>query len=359
MARIQGGGSSGFGGLDAQAVTLSAVASGSVVCGGIAWTSDSGQTLDSVTDNQGNTYTVYQTGGADATNGLSAALYYRANITNAPTVITANFTGGPSFRAIVADEFSGLATASIADGAHLNVQASSPGTGTDAITSGSITTTVAGNTVYGYTVNTSGAEVGSPGTGYTGATSVTQQDSEYLVQGSAGAIAATFTQAAGASRITGVLALKAAGASSAVSGAAASVATAAGTLTPNQIAAPIADISAGAWTPSSGGSLYPMLDEAAADDNDYISVSSTGSVAELRLAPLTDPNNAGARTLRYRLASPSSATLRLTLMQGATQIAQWTEVMSPTWTTYAHTLSAPEAAAITDYTDLRVRIDVP
>ena len=46
-------------------------------------------------------------------------------------------------------------------------------------------------------------------------------------------------------------------------------------------------------------------------------------------------------------------------MQGATQIAQWTEVMSPTWTTYAHTLSAPEAAAITDYTDLRVRIDVP
>lgn len=154
------------------------------------------------------------------------------------------------------------------------------------------------------------------------------------------------------------IAFKEAGGSAVVlAGNAAAAATAAGTLTPNQIAAPIADISAGAWGPSTGASLSAALDEASADDADYISVSVANSVCEVRLASLGDPAVSSSHTLRYRLSSPVSASIRITLMQGAVQIAQWTEATTPALTTYSHTLSGAEADAITDYSNLRVRLE--
>lgn len=66
-----------------------------------------------------------------------------------------------------------------------------------------------------------------------------------------------------------------------------------------QIAYPVSDISAGSWTPSSGGDLYPML--ADASDSTYIR-SSTGSasdVAEVALGPISTPGP-GTVTLRVR-----------------------------------------------------------
>lgn len=143
-----------------------------------------------------------------------------------------------------------------------------------------------------------------------------------------------------------------------VAGAASGVASAAGDVYTPQIAAPIADISAGAWVASGGGSLYAALDEAAPADADTISVPAAGSVCELRLAAMGDPASSAGHVLRYRLASPAGNPVRFTLRQGAgTTIAQWTETPGTTPADYAHALSGAEADSITDYTDLRVRIE--
>jgi hypothetical protein len=68
-----------------------------------------------------------------------------------------------------------------------------------------------------------------------------------------------------------------------------------------QYARPSADVSAGGWTPSTGTDLYAMLDEAIADDVDYI-VSSTAPVADtcvLTLSGIAVPQ-AGTVTIRIR-----------------------------------------------------------
>ena len=48
---------------------------------------------------------------------------------------------------------------------------------------------------------------------------------------------------------------------------------------PGQVARPVADVSAGGWTPSTGSDLYATLDEIAASDADYSSSSSSGADA--------------------------------------------------------------------------------
>lgn len=180
----------------------------------------------------------------------------------------------------------------------------------------------------------------------------------YATIAAAGTISAGLTFDAADYWAMQAVAFKAAGgAPAALAGSASATATAAGTLTPNQSAAPIADISAGAWVPSTGGSLYAMLDEAAADDGDYITAPVANSVAEVRLASMNDPLASSSHTLRYRMMSPVSASIRITIMQGAVQIAQWTEATTPALTTYSHTLSGAEADAITDYNNLRVRLE--
>ncbi len=122
-------------------------------------------------------------------------------------------------------------------------------------------------------------------------------------------------------------------------------------------ARPDADISAGAWTPSTGGALAPMLDEAAADDGDYIAAVSA-TTCEIRLRGVVDPGSSSGHVIRWR--SPPGYTpgggLVVSLMQGATQIAQWTTNPVAAGTTYEHTLTGPQADAITNYDDLRLRL---
>jgi hypothetical protein len=78
-------------------------------CGVVSWVGAG--TLTSVTDNKGNTYNK-ETSVLDTTDSLNSAAFSRTNITNAPTVITANFSAGVTFRQILVDEFSGGSTAS-------------------------------------------------------------------------------------------------------------------------------------------------------------------------------------------------------------------------------------------------------
>lgn len=74
-----------------------------------------------------------------------------------------------------------------------------------------------------------------------------------------------------------------------------------------QIAVPIADISAGGWTPSTGTDLYAMTDEAVADDSDYdqSATTPTNDVMEVQVTSLTDPASSSGHVVRYRLRKGS------------------------------------------------------
>jgi hypothetical protein len=125
----------------------------------------------------------------------------------------------------------------------------------------------------------------------------------------------------------------------------------------SRYARPIADISSGAWSPSAGADLYAMLDEESASDADYV-LTSSASTFEVRMAPL-DPSAATNHTLRWRVPAGFTpvGSLTITLRQGAsTQIATIYSGAVTADTDYSYTLTSGEVAAISDYTDLRVRV---
>lgn len=139
-----------------------------------------------------------------------------------------------------------------------------------------------------------------------------------------------------------------------------------GTLTSAK-AKPSTDISAGGWSPSDGSSpLYTMLDEASADDGDYIISPlspAVAAVSEVKLATIADPAKSTGHTIRYRIGKSAVGgdTLNVTvkLVQGTTVIATWTHNdIGSVITTYEQTLSGGEADSITDYSDLRLRFEV-
>lgn len=216
FARVQGGvTNSGVASAATVAVTLgAAVGSGNAICGFLGW-NNTGVTLTSVTDNQGNTYNlesvVTDTGYAE-----NYCAFSRTNITNGPTVITANFSASVDFRFLVVDEFSGgsAASADERDGAAHGGQIQlAPGTGTDAVTSGSFTTTQNGDLIWGATGDTSLANAGTGfSAGTSDATDISKQ-SEFRTQATAGAgTAATFTANINDHHVTFMIAIKAPGA---------------------------------------------------------------------------------------------------------------------------------------------------
>lgn len=122
---------------------------------------------------------------------------------------------------------------------------------------------------------------------------------------------------------------------------------------PPQLLAAVSDLSAGAWLPSAGSDLYAMLDEASADDADYIDAGSA-STCTIALAAGTDPAVSDSHVLRYRLL-PGNGNLAVALKQGTTTIASWgPHVLSNYAQDFAQTLSGTQADSITDYTALRV-----
>lgn len=211
IARVQGNSNRDFtgGAISTLSATVSAIASGSLVVG----YATAGENIADlrVLDELGNPCTM-GTATYDATNNQTAQGFYRENITNAPTTFTLSRTGGGSitYSAITVDEFSGVATSSALSGTPAQQVQNSPGTGTDGITSGNTTPAVNGCLIYGWTQNDGGSTQASAGTGYTSATSETTAAgrSEYKVQATAAAVAATFTTAANESHITGVMAFK-------------------------------------------------------------------------------------------------------------------------------------------------------
>ena len=148
--------------------------------------------ISGVADSRSQTFTsaVNVTDGAT----YSLATFYYANTTGGADTVTVTFAGAITYASLQCSEYSGVATSSPLDKFASNSQ-TTPGTGANAVTSGSVTTTTDGQLIVGWsTALTVGAGTTSAGTGFTGRTNVFGDTlCEDQVQTSAGAIAATFT----------------------------------------------------------------------------------------------------------------------------------------------------------------------
>lgn len=110
---------------------------------------------------------------------------------------------------------------------------------------------------------------------------------------------------------------------------------------------------------------FADIDESVASDADFAyGANNTAAELEVGLSNVTDPLSSSGHIVRYRIAQTNAGvvdgtgnavTVTMRVMQGTTQIATDTaKTATGTWTEYSYTLSAAEADAITDYTDLRL-----
>jgi hypothetical protein len=187
------------------------VTAGNAIAVLCAWTSVS-QTLTSVTDSQGNSYTLVD----NPTTGSygRAAMAYAIAQTSGPMTVACRFSSAAMGKSVIVHEISGVNASVPLDGHKMTVRMN-PGTGANALTSGSITTTVSGDYLVGFTFNDSGNLADwNAGTGFT-----RRQDlriasypaaSEDMIQAAPGAVAATFTATTGTigEFITGILAFR-------------------------------------------------------------------------------------------------------------------------------------------------------
>lgn len=139
-----------------------------------------------------------------------------------------------------------------------------------------------------------------------------------------------------------------------------------------QFARPDADIVDGAWTKSSGGQvdMYTMIDEVSFDDADYVQSESApaSSAFAVNLSNVEDPVSSTGHIIRYRYqkeaAGGAQIDLTVQLRQGyVSEVTQGALIHSEAhtnigngWTAGTFTLSGAEADAITDYTDLQLRL---
>lgn len=168
-------------------INISAVPSGYTLCAGGAFPSP-GATSYSCADSALNSWTA---GPALISVGpWDIATFVCKSVSGNPTSVTITQTGGATdmFAIGVVECFSGILSATIIDGNSSNYQAT-PGTGTDAITSGNFTCTYSGlRWGCGFTQNST-----VPGTNYTAGNAFLK--SEYNLAGVSGTNAVTWTQA--------------------------------------------------------------------------------------------------------------------------------------------------------------------
>jgi len=169
------------------------VTTGDLIAVYVAWT-NAADSLTSVTDSLGNNYTLVQNPVAVG-NGRAAGAYAR-NVAGGPCDLTFTFAPGSfSARTIVVRELSGADLNAPLDGAVGRGQFD-PGLGIDAVTSGALTTTTAGDYIFAATSDQGQASTLAPGTGYGGGESSVfpiGARAEDRIQSQAGTVAATFS----------------------------------------------------------------------------------------------------------------------------------------------------------------------
>jgi hypothetical protein len=184
------------------ATLTNTVGSGNCVIGHVTWDLSLGSAISTIKDDLNNSYTL-GLAVPDNTNTQAHTVFYLWNITNSPKTVTVTFTNAAtSARGVGIAEYSGIATAADPKDIQEGRIQSSPGTGTDAISSSAsgTATNAANELLGGFWLNTTGAAAGAAGTGFTSRTNsstipirVEDKDS-----GSSGTAArSTFTDVAG------------------------------------------------------------------------------------------------------------------------------------------------------------------
>lgn len=188
LSHVDSSNSPWLGGSGTSKTITNTVASGNLLSLGIGWGNTT--TITGLSDDKGNTWT--QVGTALVDSG-TLAIYYATNTASGATIITVTFSADPGFGNMIVHEIAGASTGGPLDQEGKNSQFN-PGTGANAITSGSETTTVNGEYIFGYTMDVSGVGgTESAGTGFTGLVTSGDGASEYQIQSSSGSVAATFT----------------------------------------------------------------------------------------------------------------------------------------------------------------------
>ena len=129
----------------------SVVTSGNTVAGFVTWGSDIATNLSTVTDDKGNTYTIVRKTNSTGGHNQSIASFYLQNIINSPQTLTATFSPAMAWRGIAVHEISGLCTTATTPSCATPLDQetgqaqTTPGTGTDLVTSGPVTTTKSGD----------------------------------------------------------------------------------------------------------------------------------------------------------------------------------------------------------------------
>lgn len=125
----------------------------------------------------------------------------------------------------------------------------------------------------------------------------------------------------------------------------------------------------GSWTDqagsSTGANLIAAINEISPDDTNYIkspaSPGATPAVEEIAFTSLNDPLVSSSHIVRYRYQKDTTGgdTINLTvrLMQGATEIANWSHSNIDSITQADQTLTTGQADSITNYSDLRLRFE--
>lgn len=124
-----------------------------------------------------------------------------------------------------------------------------------------------------------------------------------------------------------------------------------------QYARPSSDITTG-WTTTP---LWSKIDEDPASDTDYITGTGASKTAECKLSAVSDPLSSSSHTWRTRLRATGSSSgekVTLSLYQGSTLIAtliNGSTIARGSFADWSGTLTAAQADAITNYSDLRFR----
>lgn len=124
-----------------------------------------------------------------------------------------------------------------------------------------------------------------------------------------------------------------------------------------QFARPASDV-----TPWATGT-FADIDETSPNDTDKVqsNLAPASHTAEYALSSVEDPQSSSGHIVRYRYqkdaAGGAQINLTVSLRQGTTtEIASWTHNdIANGWTTAAQILTGPQADAITNYGDLRLR----
>ncbi len=129
-----------------------------------------------------------------------------------------------------------------------------------------------------------------------------------------------------------------------------------------QLLRPDADVADGSWTPTGGPTdHYDCIEEATPNDSEYLRDAAANSTCEIGIESGTDPAVSTGHILHVRMRGAGTGgpeRVAIALFEGATQRAvsgNFTN-RSGSFADKSYTLTTGEADAITDYTNLTIKL---